>query len=37
MSDIMRTKEYFLKMIAAILCEQSIPSCPDDVNPSQLC
>ena len=37
MSDIMRTKEYFLKMIAAILCEQSIPLCPEDVDSSQLC
>ena len=33
----MRTKEYFLKMIAAILCEQSIPLCPEDVDSSQLC
>ncbi len=37
MSEIMKTKEYFLKMIAAILCEQSVPLCPDDVDLSQLC
>lgn len=33
----MRTKEYFLKMVAATLCEQPVPVCPKDIDLSQLC
>ncbi len=37
MSAIMKTKKYFLEMVAAILCEQPIPSCPNDVDIKRLC
>lgn len=37
MADIKGTKKYFLEMIAAILCGQSIPLCPENVDLAQLC
>ncbi len=37
MSVAMKTKKYFLEMIAAILCEQPIPHCSDDVDVKKLC
>lgn len=37
MSEIMKTKKYFLKMVAALLCEQPIPQCPEDIDIKQLC
>ena len=37
MSDIISTKKYFLEMIGAILCGQSVHTCPEDVEPAQLC
>lgn len=36
MTDIMKTKEYFLKMVASVLCEQPIPSYSTDVDIKQL-
>lgn len=33
----MSTKKYFLKMVAAILCEQPIPCCQEDVDIKRLC
>lgn len=32
----MKTKEYFLKMVASIICEQSIPLCSTDISIEQL-
>lgn len=37
MPDIMVTKKYFLEMIAAILCGQSVPVCSESVDLAQLC
>lgn len=33
----MKTKKYFLEMIGAILCGQSVPACPENIEPARLC
>ena len=36
MTDIMKTKEYFIKMVASIICEQPVPAFPTDADVKQL-
>lgn len=36
MTNIMKTKEYFLKMVASILCEEPVPEYPKDVDIKEL-
>lgn len=36
MADIMKTKEYFLNMVASVICEQPIPSYSTDISIEQL-